>query len=94
MTEPPRPAAPPGSTRLERAPFGTDPDTVARLVARDGGVIIGEEAWPYVLSPEEIRTHPEPLRAPLGFRSISFRGEQPGFPWRVAARPLEEHLSL
>jgi len=58
------------------------------------GIILGEEAWPHVLSVEEVRTYPKRLQAYLGFKSISFRGEQPGFLWRVDTRPLEDHLGL
>jgi len=56
--------------------------------------IMGEEAWPFVLSPEEVKSYPQRLQAILGFRSISYYGEEPGFLWRVNQRPLEERLGL
>lgn len=58
------------------------------------GIILGEEAWPHILSIDEVRTYPKRVQAYLGFRSISYKGEQPGFLWRVNTRPLEEHLGL
>lgn len=58
------------------------------------GIILGEEAWPHVISVEEARSYPKRVQGYLGFRSISYRGEQPGFLWRAHTRPLEEHLSL
>lgn len=58
------------------------------------GIILGEEAWPHVISAEEARTYSRQLQAFLGFRSISYRGEQPGFLWRAETKPLEEFLGL
>lgn len=55
---------------------------------------MGEEAWPFAIPREEAKTYPEQVQRYLGFRSISFAGEQPGFLWRVETRPLEEHLKL
>jgi hypothetical protein len=55
---------------------------------------MGEEAWPFAIPVEEVRTYPTQVQAHLGFRSPSYRGEEPGFLWRVDARPLEEHLKL
>lgn len=58
------------------------------------GIILGEEAWPHVVSMNEVRTYSPEVQRLLGFRSVSYRGEQPGFLWRANARPLEEHLGL
>lgn len=58
------------------------------------GIILGEEAWPYAIPLDEARTYPPRIQAYLGFRSISYKGEQPGFLWRVDTRPLEEYLGL
>ncbi|WP_374656775.1 phytanoyl-CoA dioxygenase family protein [Phenylobacterium sp.] len=58
------------------------------------GIILGEEAWPHVITADEARTYPQRLQSYLGFRSISYKGEQPGFLWRAHTRPLEEHLAL
>lgn len=55
---------------------------------------MGEEAWPFVIPVEEVRTYPKQVQGYLGFRSVSFAGEEPGFLWRVEAQPLEEHLAL
>jgi hypothetical protein len=55
---------------------------------------MGEEAWPFVLPLDEVRTYPPRLQAQLGFRSVSYRGEDPGFLWRAETRPLEEWLNL
>jgi ectoine hydroxylase-related dioxygenase (phytanoyl-CoA dioxygenase family) len=56
--------------------------------------LASEEAWPFVISVEEARTYPRLLQAYLGFHSVQYRGETPGFLWRVNNRPLEEHLGL
>ncbi len=56
--------------------------------------LIGEEAWPFVLTREEVMTYPIRVQRMLGFRSVSYLGEEPGFLWRVDARPLENHLNL
>ena len=58
------------------------------------GIIIGEEAWPHVLTREEVEGYPVEVQRLLGFRSISYRGENPGFLWRANARPLEEYLGI
>jgi ectoine hydroxylase-related dioxygenase (phytanoyl-CoA dioxygenase family) len=55
---------------------------------------MGEEAWPFAISVEEARTYPEQVQNLIGFRSISYRGEHPGFLWRVDTRPLEDKLEL
>jgi ectoine hydroxylase-related dioxygenase (phytanoyl-CoA dioxygenase family) len=55
---------------------------------------MGEEAWPFALSAEEVADYPSTLQAALGFRSITYRGEEPGFLWRVETRPLQDHLKL
>jgi len=41
-----------------------------------------------------VKSYPQRLQAILGFRSISYYGEEPGFLWRVNQRPLEERLGL
>ena len=56
--------------------------------------IVPEEAWPFALSIDEVRDYPPRLQAFLGFHSFSYRGEHPGFLWRVDNRPLEEVLGL
>ena len=56
--------------------------------------VMGEEAWPFVISLEEARTYPERVQELLGFRSITAMGEKPGFFWRADTKPLEEHLDL
>lgn len=53
-----------------------------------------EEAWPFVLSVDEVRTYPRRLQAYLGFHSFTYRDEEPGFLWRVDNKPLEQHLGL
>lgn len=55
---------------------------------------MGEEAWPFVIPLEEARTYPKQVQRFLGFRSVSCKGEEPGFLWRVKARPLEVELGL
>ena len=54
----------------------------------------GEEAWPFAISLDEVRTYPKRVQVMLGFSSISTRGEMPGFYWRVDTMPLEEYLDL
>lgn len=58
------------------------------------GFILGEEAWPFVLDLEEVRGYSPALQKMLGFRSISYRDEEPGFLWRAETRALEDHLGL
>lgn len=58
------------------------------------GIILGEEAWPHVISVGEAKSYAPRIQRFLGFRSVSFRGETPGFLWRVEAKPLEEFLGL
>lgn len=53
-----------------------------------------EEAWPFVLSLDEVRGYPPILQSYLGFHSRAYRGEAPGFLWRVDGQPLEKHLKL
>lgn len=53
-----------------------------------------EEAWPFVLSLEEVRQYPPILQGYLGFHSRSYRGEAPGFLWRADSLPLEKYLRL
>lgn len=56
--------------------------------------VMGEEAWPFTVSPEEVRTYPRQVQQMLGFRSKTHHGEDPGFFWRVDTLPLEKHLAL
>jgi ectoine hydroxylase-related dioxygenase (phytanoyl-CoA dioxygenase family) len=53
-----------------------------------------EEAWPFAITVEEARSYPPIVQAMLGFHSITMRGEEPGFLWRLEARPLEDKLKL
>ena len=55
---------------------------------------MGEEAWPFAIPLEEARRYPAQVQSFLGFRSVSFGGEQPGFLWRVNMNPLEDALEL
>jgi hypothetical protein len=55
---------------------------------------MGEEAWPFAIPVEEVRDYPKQVQTYLGFRSVSFAGEEPGFLWRVNAKPLEDFLKL
>lgn len=56
--------------------------------------VMGEEAWPFTVSIEDVRTYPKQVQSMLGFRSKSHNGEEPGFFWRVDTRPLEDFLNL
>lgn len=56
--------------------------------------ITPEEAWPFAITVEEARTYPTIVQAMLGFHSVPMRGEEPGFLWRLEARPLEDKLEL
>jgi ectoine hydroxylase-related dioxygenase (phytanoyl-CoA dioxygenase family) len=56
--------------------------------------LTSEEAWPFVVSVDEVRTYPRRVQAYMGFHSVTLRGETPGFLWRVDNRPLEDHLGL
>jgi ectoine hydroxylase-related dioxygenase (phytanoyl-CoA dioxygenase family) len=71
-------------------------DKSRRLLSTGFGIpfFVGEEAWPFIIPVEEVRSYPKQVQNFLGFRSISYNGEEPGFLWRVDARPLEERLGL
>lgn len=71
-------------------------DRTRRIVSTAFNIpfFIGEEAWPFAISVEEARTYPKQVQAFLGFRSVSFGGEEPGFLWRTNMTPLEESLAL
>lgn len=56
--------------------------------------VMGEEAWPFSVSVEEVRSYPKQVQSMLGFRSKSPHGEERGFFWRVDTQPLEDHLNL
>lgn len=56
--------------------------------------VMGEEAWPFTVTAQEVSSYPRQVQAMLGFRSKSHHGEEPGFFWRVNTRPLERHLDL
>lgn len=56
--------------------------------------VMGEEAWPFSVSVEEVRSYPKQVQSMIGFRSKSHHGEEPGFFWRVETQPLEDFLTL
>lgn len=58
------------------------------------GFFKSEEAWPFILSVDEVRGYGRTLQSFLGFRSVSYKDEDPGFLWRAEARPLEDYLGL
>jgi ectoine hydroxylase-related dioxygenase (phytanoyl-CoA dioxygenase family) len=58
------------------------------------GFITAEEAWPFIITVEEARTYPKALQQLLNFRSVPMMDEDPGFLWRINAKPLEQHLGL
>lgn len=74
----------------------TTEDRARRLIATAWSLpfLVGEEAWPFVFSLDEVRTFSPPVQAYLGFHSITCRGEDPGFLWRVDGKPLEVVLGL
>lgn len=74
----------------------TTADAQRRVISSTYSVpfFMGEEAWPFVLTVDEVRTYPALLQKMLGFRSVSYRGEEPGFLWRADTRPLEDFLGL
>lgn len=74
----------------------TTDDRSRRVMATSFAIsfLMSEEAWPFAVSLDEVRHYPKLLQGYMGFRSISYRGEQPGFLWRVDTRPLEEYLGL
>ena len=55
---------------------------------------VGEEAWPFIVSPEVVKTWPKLVQQYIGFRSKPYRDETPGLMWRIETRPLEEKLGL
>ena len=55
---------------------------------------VGEEAWPFIVSPEEVKTWPKLVQQYIGFRSKPYRDETPGLFWRIDTRPLEEKIGL
>lgn len=58
------------------------------------GFITAEEAWPFIISIDEARTYSKALQQLLNFRSVPMMDEDPGFLWRINAKPLEEHLGF
>lgn len=58
------------------------------------GFFKSEEAWHVAVPFEEARQYPARVQRYLGLYSPSYQAEQPGFLWRVDAKPLEEHLHL
>lgn len=56
--------------------------------------VMGEEAWPFTVSAEEVRTYPRQVQSMLGFRSKAPNGQEPGFFWRAETQPLERYLGL
>lgn len=71
-------------------------DRSRRLIATVWSLpfLVGEEAWPFVFTVDEVREFPPRLQQYLGFRSICYRGEDPGFLWRVNTLPLQKYLGL
>jgi ectoine hydroxylase-related dioxygenase (phytanoyl-CoA dioxygenase family) len=71
-------------------------DRSRRLIATVWSLpfLVGEEAWPFIFSVDEVRQFPPRLQSYLGFRSICYRGEDPGFLWRIDTKPLEDVLGL
>ena len=55
---------------------------------------VGEEAWPFIVTPEEVKTWPKLVQQYIGYRSKPYRDETPGLMWRIETRPLEEKLGL
>jgi len=72
------------------------PDRSRRVISTAFAVafFMGEEAWPFAIPLDEARTYPKQVQTYLGFRSVSFAGEEPGFLWRVDTKPLEDVLGL
>jgi hypothetical protein len=56
--------------------------------------VMGEEAWPFTVTAEEVKSYPRTVQAMIGFRSKTHHGEDPGFFWRVDTLPLEKHLGI
>lgn len=56
--------------------------------------VMGEEAWPFSVSVDDVRSYPKQVQSMLGFRSKCPRGEERGFFWRVDTQPLEDFLNL
>jgi ectoine hydroxylase-related dioxygenase (phytanoyl-CoA dioxygenase family) len=69
-------------------------DKVRRIITGGylPGFIMGEEAWPFAFTWEEVRNYPKVVQEGMGFRSVSYSGEKPGFLWRAYTRPVEEVL--
>lgn len=74
----------------------TTEDQARRLIATVWSLpfLVGEEAWPFIFSVDEVRSFSPLMQGYLGFRSICYRGEEPGFLWRVDGKPLETMLEL
>ena len=71
-------------------------DRARRVIATTWSLsfLLSEEAWPFVFSVDEVRGFPPLLQAYLGFHSMTYCGEEPGFLWRVDNRPLQDVLDL
>ena len=71
-------------------------DRVRRVISNafGPGFLMGEEAWPHVISPDEARTYSKRVQRLIGYRSVSWFGEEPGFLWRAEGQPLEEYYQL
>jgi ectoine hydroxylase-related dioxygenase (phytanoyl-CoA dioxygenase family) len=71
-------------------------DRPRRVLSTAFGIpfFMGEEAWPFAIPLAEARTYPKQVQQFLGFRSVSCKGEEPGFLWRLEARPLETEFGL
>lgn len=83
-----------GGRTLHGAGANTTKDKVRRIITNGylPGFIIGEEAFPFAIPWEEVRDYPEEVQRSMGFRSVSYAGENPGFLWRVETRALEHVL--
>jgi hypothetical protein len=71
-------------------------DTPRRMVSTSWTFpwAVGEEAWPFIVAPEVVKTWPKLVQQYIGFRSKPYRDETPGLMWRIETRPLEEKLGL
>lgn len=69
-------------------------DRVRRIISGGylPGFIMGEEAWPFAFTWDEVREYPKVVQEGMGFRSVSYSGEDPGFLWRAYNQPVEDVL--
>lgn len=83
-----------GGRTLHGGGANTTKDKIRRIITGGylPGFIMGEEAWPFAFTWEEVRHYPKIVQEGMGFRSVSYSGEDPGFLWRAHTRPVEEVL--